>query len=362
MNRTIGIISGSNKRDGIQVGMKVYQDVLSRMYNVNWYQCSDPSSSNTFGIGTPIIGLKFPNIILEMGINRMFVFRSRFRPKGENMLILADLTLLQIPKKLDNVVVRVHDLRPLTKYSDNYLTKLMYKFLLRKLRKVRGAITSTEWMREQIMKYMSKNAIVLVVPDAHSMPMRDRQKIDRSIQRIQSGQVNITYIATDRPYKNIGFFLNLAEMMSRIGNLTFAFHLVSKLKESTVKKLKDKPIRNLLIYENIEDVKDIYANTDIYIQPSLYEGFGRPIIEAMSQGIPVIANSIEPFFEIMDGAGMIISLENPSKWISAIQELSDPINYRIYANRSIVYSEKYSLKNFEEKLSHAINEFLPNTE
>jgi glycosyltransferase involved in cell wall biosynthesis len=53
-----------------------------------------------------------------------------------------------------------------------------------------------------------------------------------------------------------------------------------------------------------EDVATLMQAADGLIQPSIYEGFGLPILEAMACGCPVVASDIAPFKEIADGCAM----------------------------------------------------------
>ena len=356
--KRIGIVSGSNRLDGIQIGMKAYENALSKNYKTTWYQCIDPTFSDTLGVGIPILGTKIPFKMLEMGINRLFVFRKRFHNQGDELLILSDPTLLKVPRKLNNVVVKVHDLRPLTKYSDNFFARIMFKIVIRKLKLVRGIIVTTLWMKEQIGEYVPEDSLIFVVPDTCNMVMDTKHRIERSIERVKSGNVNITYIGTDRPYKNIRFYTFLAENMPEIEGIKFNFHLITKLKEPTKRLLKARTIPRLILHETVNDITEIYYDTDIYVQPSLYEGFGRPIIEAMACGIPVIANSIESFQEIIGDAGMLIPVEKPEEWFSGILNMLQLDTLKRYSDRSLLRYERFGKTAFEAALSHAIEEFL----
>jgi glycosyltransferase involved in cell wall biosynthesis len=55
--------------------------------------------------------------------------------------------------------------------------------------------------------------------------------------------------------------------------------------------------------------------------PSIYEGFGLPIVEAMAQSCPVICANTSSLPEIAGDAAMIVELE-PAKWVDAIRELA----------------------------------------
>ncbi|MET4575240.1 glycosyltransferase family 4 protein [Ottowia thiooxydans] len=54
------------------------------------------------------------------------------------------------------------------------------------------------------------------------------------------------------------------------------------------------------------DLPYIYAGTRLFIYPSIYEGFGLPIAEAMSSGVPVITSKVSSMPEVAGGAARLI--------------------------------------------------------
>ena len=70
-----------------------------------------------------------------------------------------------------------------------------------------------------------------------------------------------------------------------------------------------------------QDKPGVYALADCLVYPSLFEGFGLPILEAMAGGTPVIASNTTSIPEVVDNAGLLISPYQPLQWLKAIQEL-----------------------------------------
>jgi glycosyltransferase involved in cell wall biosynthesis len=59
--------------------------------------------------------------------------------------------------------------------------------------------------------------------------------------------------------------------------------------------------------------------------PSIYEGFGLPILEAMAYGTPVIASTAPACVEVLGDAGLLVDPGDPGAWTRAIRTLvSDP--------------------------------------
>lgn len=55
-----------------------------------------------------------------------------------------------------------------------------------------------------------------------------------------------------------------------------------------------------------EDLPYIYNRASVFVYPSLYEGFGLPVLEAMSCGVPVVTSNISSLPEVVDDAGKTV--------------------------------------------------------
>ena len=71
-----------------------------------------------------------------------------------------------------------------------------------------------------------------------------------------------------------------------------------------------------------EDMPILYNLADIFVYPSLYEGFGLPPLEAMACGCPVIASNASSIPEVVGDAGMMIDPYDVSGLAKAMYEVS----------------------------------------
>jgi len=62
-----------------------------------------------------------------------------------------------------------------------------------------------------------------------------------------------------------------------------------------------------------ETLRRLYQQCELFVFPSLYEGFGLPILEAMHCGAPVIAGRNSSQIEIVEGAGVLVNATDPTQ-------------------------------------------------
>ncbi|MDO8638540.1 MAG: glycosyltransferase family 1 protein [Candidatus Daviesbacteria bacterium] len=85
--------------------------------------------------------------------------------------------------------------------------------------------------------------------------------------------------------------------------------------------LEDKVIRPGWISN--EDLIGFYNLATVYVQPSLYEGFGFPILQAFSCGCPVISSNAGALPEVVGDAGILFDPTNLNQLLSILTEVLD---------------------------------------
>jgi glycosyltransferase involved in cell wall biosynthesis len=65
----------------------------------------------------------------------------------------------------------------------------------------------------------------------------------------------------------------------------------------------------------------IYSGASVFVYPSRYEGFGLPVLEAMSCGAPVIVSSADALAELVDEAGVVLRTDGVEELTQAIERL-----------------------------------------
>ena len=92
-----------------------------------------------------------------------------------------------------------------------------------------------------------------------------------------------------------------------------------------------------------EDLPALYTGAALFLFPSLYEGFGLPIVEAMACGAPVVASNASCLPEVVGDAGQLLSPEDEAGWTAVMQELLDnPVQRAELVAAGFLQARKFS--------------------
>jgi glycosyltransferase involved in cell wall biosynthesis len=137
------------------------------------------------------------------------------------------------------------------------------------------------------------------------------------------------------PRKNLGLVVEALRILKNAGQLDCPLLVVGPIgfKNSSLFQaiqtagLTQDEIR-FLGYMPEEDMPSFYAGAQLFLFPSLYEGFGLPPVEAMACGTPVIASDAPSMPEVLGDAAILEPLTSPQRFASAIIKVLSDENFR----------------------------------
>jgi glycosyltransferase involved in cell wall biosynthesis len=139
-------------------------------------------------------------------------------------------------------------------------------------------------------------------------PITDRTELGRVRQRYALADRFILYVGTIEPRKNLLKLIEGFAARRKAGDLPHQlvcagpYGWLSRDIEKTIGHLRVADAIRFTGYVPFDDLPALYSLAEMFVFPSIYEGFGLPVIEAMASGTPVITGHVPALTEVGGGA------------------------------------------------------------
>jgi glycosyltransferase involved in cell wall biosynthesis len=144
----------------------------------------------------------------------------------------------------------------------------------------------------------------------------------------------VLFVGTLEPRKNVGGLLDAYERLvtgrrggSQLPELVLAGGTTAE-SHQWIDRIARPPLAGHVRHLGYVDPDDrfaLYAGARLLVQPSFEEGFGLPVLEAMTVGVPVVAARRGALPEVLGEAGVLVDPEDPADLSAAIAKLvADP--------------------------------------
>jgi glycosyltransferase involved in cell wall biosynthesis len=179
-------------------------------------------------------------------------------------------------------------------------------------RRAHAIITVSESAKRDIVRlYGSQAERIHVVHEAAApsfRPVRDAVLLDRVRQRYGLAERFILYVGTIEPRKNLPKLIEGFASRRTSGQLPHQlvcagpYGWLSRDIEALIDRLQIDDAVRFTGYVPFDDLAALYSLAEMFVFPSLYEGFGLPVIEAMACGTPVVTGQVAALAEVGGGA------------------------------------------------------------
>lgn len=248
------------------------------------------------------------------------------------------LAPLKVIKKTHNFVLTVHDIIPAIYYNNwRKFTKLWF-LTVRAIPSADMIITISEFSKQELINYFGLDPNkIRVVPQGISpkyYPMEKKSCREKFGLDSDPDTKYILTVSSNEPWKNMELLNNV------IDKYEDKKHQFIKIGYG---QALDRPDVINLGYIAEEDMPHLYNACDLFLHPSMYEGFGFPPLEAMACGCPVISSNAASLPEVIGDAGLLADPRNDSEWIELITNvLSDEKLYHYMVEKGLKRSKQFS--------------------
>ena len=252
-----------------------------------------------------------------------------------------------------NLIVTVHDLMALNFpgfFSDRnivgqkaayYFHKVMMRLAVSKSKKVIAVSHNTK--RDVVDLFGidgNKISVIHEATEPHFHKIEGVGVLKRFRENYHLPERFILYLGNAKPYKNLLFLIRAFGLFHRQWDSGYKLVVAGKRERFYQKRDRHyealcQKVKGLGIQEHVEFVDYLpdeklpllYNAAELFVFPSLYEGFGLPALEAISCGTPTIASKTSSLPEVVGNAAVLIDPHN-------VDELADSI-HRILADREL---------------------------
>ncbi len=264
-------------------------------------------------------------------------------------------------------VVTVHDLGYRYEPDAHPLLQRLYLELgtRQSVRQARRVIAISQTTADDLVRfYRVPPERIAVVPHGVDDTFRPRtaEECARVRQRYGLRAPYILHVGTLQPRKNIVRLIQAFELLAAQDE-HLELVLVGKrgwLAEPIERALAASPVRSrirLLGHVADEDLPCLYSAAEVFVFPSLYEGFGLPVLEAMACGTPVVASRRGA---LVENAGPAVPCDPSSTadLARAVMEARDPTRRNALVQAGLEHARRFSWKRSAERTLAVLSEAL----
>jgi glycosyltransferase involved in cell wall biosynthesis len=103
-----------------------------------------------------------------------------------------------------------------------------------------------------------------------------------------------------------------------------------------------------------EDLPSLYAAAQALLYPSLHEGFGLPLLEAMACGTPVVTSNRTAIPEVAGDAALMIDPTQPRELLEALQKVNDDPTRRSLIERGLKRAQTFTWERTAQLMAERI--------
>lgn len=244
---------------------------------------------------------------------------------------LSPGTIQQVGKM--RLVVTVHDLIPLHFPADHVSSpdvRWLYRRQLHGIQRSGYVIADSNSTKQDLVKTLKiKSEKIRVIylatnPSFHSIPI---ESVKSFRARVGLPEQYVLYLGGYSARKNVPLLMQAYQRLGKIRRgrkLVLAGSLTRVAKNELVKLVSQLDLESDILWlghTREEDLVALYNGAELFVYPSLYEGFGLPVLEAMACGTPVVASRAGSLAEVAGDAALLIEPDDEAGLAYAMQQV-----------------------------------------
>lgn len=304
-----------------------------------------------------LVRYRFPPTLLSWLWNKLHFFDVEKLIGNADWFITSDWTQ---PPSVSKIATVVHDL-VFMRYPETQpeLIKNTQKNRLNWVVKETSIIFADSYATKKDlieMLELSKSRIKVNYPGVE-IKKPDSSAIKKTLAKFQLSKPFILTVSKIEPRKNLS---RLIEAYEKLQNKNIDLVVVGQ--EGWGKELKVTAGVRLLGYISDDELACLYASCLVFVYPSIWEGFGYPVVEAMRLGAPVCCSDTSSLSEIGQDAALLFNPLKTEEIKQALQKMiTSPDLRKSYSSKGKKRSEQFNWKSYYEEMIRTFKEFKINS-
>lgn len=257
------------------------------------------------------------------------------------------------------VIALVYDLIPL-RLPELFVEQRRFRNRMERIcRRAAALVAISAQTKQDLIGLMGIDPakITVVYPGpADILTMPDPARTTAVLRKHRIGNPYLFYVGSLGSHKNVEMLIGAYERARRAGSLMAQLVIAGSHTwgRSTLDCLARSPVRDDIIltgFVSDEELSCLYAGADLFVFPSLYEGFGLPVLEAMTYGVPVLASNAGALPEVVGEAGITVDPRDPDAWAGNMARIMDDVDLRrTMGGQSRAQAERFSWSRSVDRL------------
>jgi glycosyltransferase involved in cell wall biosynthesis len=225
-----------------------------------------------------------------------------------------------------NVIVHDCIFEEDARYAPDRKTRDLYRLLTRAIVHRANVLTPSAASAAQITKhYRVKVGAEAVLPWGVTAAAPELSA-ETASARLVLPQRYYLHVGAHRPHKNVDLLIRAIAEFEPDEHLVLVGAEDERWPSAAVALARTLGVADRLVrLDSVTEAQlaQLYTGATAFLYPSLVEGFGLPLLEAMAAGVPVIASDIPVFREVAGDAALLVPPRNLPAWTHALKELRD---------------------------------------
>ena len=352
----------------IALDIRMYNNSGIGVYLKNLLNCYD-----SIGKANEFLLIAKPEEIVNIeGFKKFYYFNQPIYSLSEQFkypIQFKDVDLLHYPhyafplKYKGKIVITIHDLNHIL--FKNKLWEIHHYFyakymLLKAIKRADAIIVGSNFIKNSLINIINApaekiNVVYYGIGD-HFKRCDDKNILDNFKKKYSLPSRYLLTSGINKPHKNFSFLIDCYSELIKENKTEIPLVIAgmsNNKKDDLISQIKNYNLEKKIIFcPYIDDAEMplLYSGAEVFVYPSLYEGFGLPLAEAMACGVPIASSNSEPMPEVLCDAALFFDPKDKAAFKKTIVNLlGDTSLKNILIEKGYNRAKDFSMRSMAEK-------------